>query len=92
MFMLSQSQILNGQTFYRDKLRTIFPLSAFHMNGYGQTEVSVMSAGPQELEGLGEIYPGVQLKVILVHGIRIYVIISGSKVKSGGPNLLFLGR
>ena len=66
MFMLSQSQILNGQTFYRDKLRTIFPLSAFHMNGYGQTEVSVMSAGPQELEGLGEIYPGVQLKVILV--------------------------
>ena len=50
--------------FYRDKLRKIFPLSAFHLNGYGQTEVSVMSAGPAEYAGLGEIYPGVELKVI----------------------------
>ena len=51
---------------HRDKLRKIFPLSAFHMNGYGQTEISVMSAGPQEYEGLGEVYPGVKMKVILV--------------------------
>lgn len=50
--------------FIRDKLRKIFPLSAFHLNGYGQTEVSVMSAGPAEYAGLGEIYPGVELKVI----------------------------
>ena len=47
----------------RDKLRRVFPQSAWQVNGYGQTEVSVMAAGPQEYEGLGEIPPGVTLKV-----------------------------
>ena len=38
----------------------------FQINGYGQTEVSGMSGGAMEYEGLGEIFPGVELKVIIV--------------------------
>ena len=59
--------IANGSavpTICKDKLKKkMFPLSAFHMQGYGQTETYVFTLGLQEYNGLGAIKPAATVKV-----------------------------
>lgn len=45
------------------KLRKIFPLSALHVQGYGQTETYVFTVGLMEYNGLGAFDPRVTVKV-----------------------------
>ena len=47
----------------KHKLRKIFPLSALHLHGYGQTETYVFTVGLMEYNGLGAIDPRATLKV-----------------------------
>ena len=47
----------------KHKLRKIFPLSALHLQGYGQTETYVFTLGLMEYNGLGAIDPRVTVKV-----------------------------
>ena len=48
----------------KDKLKkNMFPLSAFHVQGYGQTETYVLTIGLQEYNGLGAIKPAATVKV-----------------------------
>ena len=49
----------------KHKLRKIFPLSALHLQGYGQTETFVVTVGLMEYNGLGAIDPRATIKVML---------------------------
>jgi len=55
----------------RQKLKKIFPFLTFFYNGYGQTEVYVISGGFQELRGLGRIFPGTTAKVVDIESRQI---------------------
>ena len=50
----------------KHKLRKIFPLSALHLQGYGQTETYVVTVGLMEYNGLGAIDPRATIKVMLM--------------------------
>ena len=50
----------------KHKLRKIFPLSALHLQGYGQTETYVVTVGLMEYKGLGAIDPRATIKVMLM--------------------------
>ena len=47
----------------KEKLQKIFRHSVAYVDGYGQSENGIVSAGLQEFEGLGILTPGCRVKV-----------------------------